>query len=76
MMARSTQISVLVFTSPRLREEVGFYAKRKIRVRGTLVRLGLAENPPHPNPLRASFARLDPASGERGPQCASIGQES
>jgi len=26
----------------------------------------LVESPPLPNPLRASFARLDPASGEKG----------
>src|SRR6266700_5489969 len=25
-----------------------------------------SESPPHPNPLRASFARLDPACGARG----------
>jgi len=49
------------FTSPRLRGEVG--AQR--RVRGAIRESGYAENPPHPNPLRASFARLDPARGER-----------
>jgi hypothetical protein len=39
-----------------------------IRVRGyrSIIWTGLAERAPHPNPLRASFARLDPAkSGAR-----------
>jgi hypothetical protein len=52
-------------TSPRLRGEVGFYAKRKIRVRGLSANSDV-ETAPHPSPLRASFARLDPAkSGAR-----------
>jgi hypothetical protein len=41
------------FTSPRLRGEVGFYAERKIRVRGTLRETGDADRAPHPNPLPA-----------------------
>ena len=44
----------------RLRGEVGFYAKRKIRVRGyrSIDKPMLAERAPHPNPLPAK-------SGER-----------
>jgi hypothetical protein len=34
-------------------------------VRGHLRESELDETPPHPDPLRASFARLDPASGAR-----------
>ena len=55
-------------TSPRLRGEVELYAKRKVRVRGyrSIVGSRFAEGAPHPDPLRASFARLDPAkNGER-----------
>src|SRR5258708_11260540 len=40
-----------IFTSPRLRGEVGFYAKRKIRVRGILPESRDAESPPPPHPL-------------------------
>jgi hypothetical protein len=61
-------LRLLFLTSPRLRGEVGSYAKRKIRVRGyrPIVRSQLAERAPHPDPLRASFARLDPVKdGER-----------
>jgi len=55
----------LPLTSPRLRGEVGFYPKRKIRVRGLSANSDV-ETAPHPSPLRASFARLDPAkSGAR-----------
>src|SRR6478609_514299 len=57
-----------LLTSPRLRGEVELYAKRKVRVRGdrSIVRSQFAERAPHPNPLRASFARLDPVKdGER-----------
>src|SRR5712664_3909499 len=36
-----------------------------IRVRGTIRESERVESPPHPDPLRASFARLDPASGAR-----------
>jgi hypothetical protein len=36
-----------------------------IRVRGTIREHESVETPPHPDPLRASFARLDPASGAR-----------
>src|SRR5258705_5069912 len=39
-----------IFTSPRLRGEVGFYAKRKIRVRGILPESRDAERPPPPHP--------------------------
>jgi hypothetical protein len=42
-----------------------FYAKRKIRVRGILRELKCVESPPHPDLLRASFARLGPASGKK-----------
>jgi hypothetical protein len=48
--------------------EVALYAKRKVRVRGyrSIVGSQFAEGAPHPSPLRASFARLDPVkSGER-----------
>jgi hypothetical protein len=38
---------------------------RSIRVRGTITKSEYVVNPPHPNPPRASFARLDPACGER-----------
>jgi hypothetical protein len=51
-----------LLTSPRVRGEVG---SPSIRVRGRLNKSEFGETPPHPNPLRASFARLDPASGER-----------
>src|SRR5438034_4463314 len=44
-------------TSPRLRGEVGFYAKRKIRVRGTLRESRCRSSPsPQPSP-RKSGAR-------------------
>src|SRR6202035_3757757 len=36
-----------------------------IRVMGIIRESESVESPPHPNPLRASFARLGPASGER-----------
>jgi hypothetical protein len=52
-----------LFTSPRLRGEVG--SPLAIRVRGTIRESEFVESPPHPNPLRESFARLDPASGAR-----------
>jgi peptide/nickel transport system ATP-binding protein len=55
------------FTSPRVRGEVGFYAKRKIRVRGALRESVSAESPPNPDPL--------PASGERELYRAPFGQE-
>jgi hypothetical protein len=32
-------------------------------VRGTIRESSYGERAPHPNPLRASFARLDPAKG-------------
>jgi hypothetical protein len=57
-----------LLTSPRLRGEVG--AKR--RVRGAIHESEPVESPPHPNPLRASFARLDPARGERESQLRAI----
>jgi peptide/nickel transport system ATP-binding protein len=54
-----------LFTSPRLRGEVGLRASA-IRVRGAIREFDYAETAPHPNPLRASFARLDPVkNGER-----------
>jgi hypothetical protein len=34
-------------------------------VRGTLGESEFAESPPHPDLLRASYARLEPASGEK-----------
>src|SRR5882762_4185539 len=46
-------------TSPRLRGEVGADAPGE----GDFPRTPLVESPPHPDPLRASSARLDPASG-------------
>jgi len=54
----------LFLTSPRVRGEVGLRFGA-IRVRGPLRESELGETPPHPNPLRASFARLAPARGER-----------
>jgi len=62
----------LFLTSPRLRGEVGLRFGA-IRVRGRLRESELGATPPHPNPLRASFARLVPASGER--ECALLGLE-
>jgi peptide/nickel transport system ATP-binding protein len=49
-------------TSPRLRGEVGL---RSNPGEGDSPRVALAESAPHPGPLRASSARLDPAGGER-----------
>src|SRR5438034_3219144 len=49
-------------TSPRLRGEVGL---RSNPGEGDSPKTVLAETAPHPDPLRASSARLDPASGER-----------
>ena len=49
-------------TSPRLRGEVGL---RSNPGEGDSPTALLSETAPHPNPLRASFARLDPASGAR-----------
>jgi hypothetical protein len=67
LVARQNKLSwpALSFTSPRLRGEVGDGAQRRLWVRGTLRESCHAESPPHPNPPRASFARLDPASGAR-----------
>jgi hypothetical protein len=67
-MIRFIQIPAFAYTSPRLRGEVGFYAKRKIRVRGALRESDSVESPPHPNPLPVK-------NGERGLQCASFGHE-
>jgi peptide/nickel transport system ATP-binding protein len=50
-------------TSPRARGEVG---PRSGSGEGGSPRIVLAEPASHPDPLRASFARLDPAGGERG----------
>jgi peptide/nickel transport system ATP-binding protein len=49
-------------TSPRVRGEVGL---RSNPGEGDSPPVALAEAAPHPDPLRASSARLDPASGER-----------
>ncbi len=49
-------------TSPRLRGGVGL---RSNPGEGDSQRVVLAETAPHPDPLRASSARLDPAGGER-----------
>jgi peptide/nickel transport system ATP-binding protein len=49
-------------TSPRARGEVGLSSNPG---EGDSPRAALAEAAPHPDPLRARFARLDPASGER-----------
>jgi DNA helicase II / ATP-dependent DNA helicase PcrA len=49
-------------TSPRLRGEVGLQSNPG---EGDSPQVTLAETAPHPDPLRASSARLDPASGER-----------
>src|SRR5260221_711623 len=56
-----------VLTSPRLRGEVEIRGS-EFRVRGTLRLLTsfeFLETAPHPDLLRASFARLDPACGEK-----------
>jgi peptide/nickel transport system ATP-binding protein len=50
-------------TSPRARGEVGLSSNPG---EGDSTRAALAEAAPHPDPLRASFARLDPARGEWG----------
>jgi ATP-dependent DNA helicase UvrD/PcrA len=64
-MTLSTRISTLFLTSPRLRGEVGLRVSA-IRVRGAIRESVPVERAPHPNPLRASFARLDPVkNGER-----------
>src|SRR5258708_22212562 len=56
---------VVSYLAPR----AGRGRSRRLRVRGTLralTSIEFAEAAPHPNPLRASFARLDPAkSGEK-----------
>ncbi|MBA2398954.1 MAG: ABC transporter ATP-binding protein [Bradyrhizobium sp.] len=49
-------------TSPRLRGEVGL---RSNPGEGDSPPVALVEGAPHPSPLRASSARLDPAGGER-----------
>jgi peptide/nickel transport system ATP-binding protein len=49
-------------TSPRARGEVGL---RGDPGEGETLPAALVESAPHPDPLRASFARLDPAGGER-----------
>jgi peptide/nickel transport system ATP-binding protein len=53
---------VASLTSPRARGEVGLQSNPG---EGDSQRVAPAEGAPHPDPLRASFARLDPASGER-----------
>jgi len=52
----------LSLTSPRVRGEVD---ARSASGEGDSPQTVLAESPPQPDPLRASFARLDLASGER-----------
>jgi hypothetical protein len=52
-----------LFTSPCLRGEVR--SPLAIRVRETIRESEYVASPPHPDPLRASYARLDPASGAR-----------
>jgi peptide/nickel transport system ATP-binding protein len=56
-------------TSPRLRGEVGSLgsaiARQSDPGEGDSPSTVLLVSPPHPDPLRASPARLDPASGER-----------
>jgi peptide/nickel transport system ATP-binding protein len=52
----------LCLTSPRLRGEVD---ARSAAGEGDSPPGALADKAPHPDPLRASFARLDPAGGER-----------
>jgi hypothetical protein len=54
-------------TSPRVREEV--VAQRWVR--GLTAHSVFVEAAPHPDPLRVSFARLDPASGAREKSAAS-----
>jgi peptide/nickel transport system ATP-binding protein len=49
-------------TSPRVRGEVGL---RSNPGEGDSPPVALSETAPHPDPLRASSARLDPAGGER-----------
>jgi peptide/nickel transport system ATP-binding protein len=51
-----------VSASPRARGEVD---ARSAAGEGDSPRVALVETAPHPDPLRASFARLDPAGGER-----------
>ncbi|AND86745.1 MULTISPECIES: dipeptide ABC transporter ATP-binding protein [Bradyrhizobium] len=51
------------FASPRVRGEAD---ARSAGGEGDSPSTVLAETPPHPNPLSASEARRDPASGERG----------
>jgi nitrate/nitrite transport system ATP-binding protein len=53
------------FTSPRERGEVGLRASARDPGEGALLHPEHIAAAPHPNPLRASFARLDPASGAR-----------
>jgi peptide/nickel transport system ATP-binding protein len=56
------EAAALPSTSPRLRGEVD---ARSASGEGDSPPAALAETAPHPDPLRASFARLDPASGQR-----------
>jgi hypothetical protein len=70
MAIQSKRNDALPFTSPRVREEVG--AQRRVRV--ALRESEPVESPPHPNPLRASSARLAPASAERGRSTALRGE--
>jgi hypothetical protein len=72
MMIQSRPISKLSSASPRAPGEVGLRFSA-IRVRRPLSEAGPVETPPHPNPPRASFARLDPARGERELSTAMLG---
>src|SRR5260370_10279624 len=56
------EAAALPSTAPRLRGEVD---ARSTSGEGDSPPTALSETAPHPDPLRASFARLDPASGER-----------
>ncbi len=60
---------VTFLTSPRVRGEVGFYAQRKIRVRGPLSESVCVETPPHPGLRRASFSSRLRKRGEGELEC-------
>jgi peptide/nickel transport system ATP-binding protein len=67
------EAAALSQTSPRLRGEVGL---RSNPGEGDFPQFALAEGAPHPDPLRASSARPDPAKGgEREKEAASVERE-
>jgi peptide/nickel transport system ATP-binding protein len=67
------EAAALSQTSPRLRGEVGL---RSNPGEGDFPQFALAEGDPHPDPLRASSARPDPAKGgEREKEAASVERE-